>query len=278
MGNKFREKVKEISRNHSIIFSIIAVGSTLIADPVTEKIVNVFINDTYIPKIISEMLCGIIMLVLGRIIFSGKENMGFRRKGFFYGIMLSWLFILFGVNNFDFNYLNSNGIHIPALGIIAGYVVYNMAIGFYEEVMMRGLVLNNFINLYGESKKGIIYSVCISSLIFGVAHLCNLVESPQLINATLSQVLYASFIGIFFASVYLRCGNIWAVIVLHGFIDFAADFKRVFSTYTEIQAAWDITLQEAVMNVIYFLPLALVGLFLLRKVQPKLLDQNNNVI
>ena len=79
MKNKFREKVKDMSRNHSIIFSIIAVGSTLIADPVTEKIVNVFINDTYIPKIISEMLCGIIMLVLGRIIFSGKENMGFRR-------------------------------------------------------------------------------------------------------------------------------------------------------------------------------------------------------
>lgn len=204
MKNKFREKVKDMSRNHSIIFSIIAVGSTLIADPVTEKIVNVFINDTYIPKIISEMLCGIIMLVLGRIIFSGKENMGFRRKGFFYGIILSWLFILFGVNNFDFNYLNSNGIHIPSLGTIAGYAVYNMAIGFYEEVMMRGLVLNNFINLYGESKKGIIYSVCISSLIFGVAHLCNLVESPQLINATLSQVLYASFIGMFFASVYLR--------------------------------------------------------------------------
>ena len=86
----------------------------------------------------------------------------------------------------------------------AAYVVYNMAIRFYEEVMMRGLVLNNFINLYGDSKKGIIYSVCISSLIFGVAHLCNLVELPQLINATLSQVLYASFIGMFFASVYLR--------------------------------------------------------------------------
>ena len=204
MKNNFREKVKDMSRNHSIIFSIIAVGSILIADPLIENIVNVFINDSYIPKIVSEMLCGIIMLVLGRMIFWGKENMGFQRRGFFYGIMLSWLFILFGVNNFDFNYLNSNGIHIPALGTIAGYVVYNMAIRFYEEVMMRGLVLNNFINLYGDSKKGIIYSVCISSLIFGVAHLCNLVELPQLINATLSQVLYASFIGMFFASVYLR--------------------------------------------------------------------------
>ena len=107
MKNNFREKVKDMSRNHSIIFSIIAVGSILIADPLIENIVNVFINDSYIPKIVSEMLCGIIMLVLGRMIFGGKENMGFQRRGFFYGIMLSWLFILFGVNNFDFNYLNS---------------------------------------------------------------------------------------------------------------------------------------------------------------------------
>lgn len=67
-----------------------------------------------------------------------------------------------------------------------------------EEIMFRGLILNNLL-----SKKSIWFSVIISSLIFGIIHF-NLVQG---INAFI--------LGIFLAITYIKTRNLWVCILGH---------------------------------------------------------------
>ena len=103
-----------------------------------------------------------------------------------------------------------------------------MGVGLAEEVIMRGVLFNVFKSRFGETRKGIFLAMLISSLIFGMIHFVNLINDPQLLVATISQVIYATFLGCFFCMVYYRSGNLWASIILHGLVDFTSEFWECF--------------------------------------------------
>ena len=67
-----------------------------------------------------------------------------------------------------------------------------------EEIMCRGLILNNLL-----SKKSILFSILISSIIFGVIHL------------NLLQGLNAFILGISLSIVYIKTRNLYACMLGH---------------------------------------------------------------
>lgn len=148
--------------------------------------------------------------------------------------------------------------------------VATMCVGVAEEVLFRGTLFGACREYFGESKKGIYLSVIISALIFGGSHLTNLLFTPDLVIATITQVIYASEVGIIFAVVYYRSENLLPCIILHGLFDFASDFWLCFAKNSNdalnTSNTMDIDIASALGVIAMCLPFVISGLWQLRTV------------
>jgi membrane protease YdiL (CAAX protease family) len=134
---------------------------------------------------------------------------------------------------------------------ITFFALFAFAIGFAEEVIVRGIFLRIFL------PKGRLYAVLMSSLIFGLMHLGNLLIGADL-GSTLTQVVYATLIGIAFAGVMSYGRSIWPLIVIHALVDF---FPMLSGPATD-NSQMDIL--SALILVAVQIPFAIYGYWLLR--------------
>ena len=90
-----------------------------------------------------------------------------------------------------------------------------LSIGLLEEYVWRGIVLNHFLSVWGEKKKGIYLAVLISSLCFGLCHYMNLLGGQEFADTT-KQVIAAVGMGVFLAALYLKTNNLLFPALVHG--------------------------------------------------------------
>lgn len=96
---------------------------------------------------------------------------------------------------------------------IAMLVVFTAMIGFAEEALCRGMMLNAFL------PRGAMQAAVFSSFIFGSMHLVQIFYGMS-IGMALLYVVYASLIGFGFAAPFIRSGGaIWPMIFVHGLYD-----------------------------------------------------------
>ncbi|MCH4163675.1 MAG: CPBP family intramembrane metalloprotease [Lentilactobacillus diolivorans] len=89
---------------------------------------------------------------------------------------------------------------------------------FKEELIFRYLFLAQLLNIQkGNSKRKVLKSVLISSLLFGLWHLKNLNHQP--LFSTLLQTLAAFALGMIFSLVCLYTGTIWITVIMHSIFD-----------------------------------------------------------
>jgi membrane protease YdiL (CAAX protease family) len=152
-------------------------------------------------------------------------------------------------------------------GLMVLYTMMFVSVGLIEEILIRGLVLPLMLRQWGATKGGVYKAVLVSSAIFGLAHLANLVLGRRDLLSTSAQITYAFFFGVFFAALVLRNKSIWPAIFCHFLFDWAGNFKAVTvgHVYTRMKPA--ISMEDALFTVAMFLPLLLIGLFYLRKVE-----------
>lgn len=98
-------------------------------------------------------------------------------------------------------------------------ILFCASIGLTEEFLCRGWVQNEFIERFGDTRKNVIISIMLSSLVFGLMHITNIFAGQGLFE-TIMQILQATSLGALLGSIYYRTKNIWAVAFLHGFYDF----------------------------------------------------------
>ena len=157
----------------------------------------------------------IVMLLFGNsYVFTQKKEKFF--KGFFYG-----LYYVIGISFF----LLMSGVLRGAL-FTGGLAVINLIIGCFligvaEEFLCRGWLLNEFLERYGDTKKGVWFSIIISGIIFGLIHLGNIGGMGQSVANTITQALSAAATGIMFGLIYYKTKNIWTVVAIHGLWDFS---------------------------------------------------------
>ena len=88
-------------------------------------------------------------------------------------------------------------------------------LGFVEEGIFRGVLF------YGLSTKlAPFLTVFISALVFGLFHFVNLLGGAEF-TATIYQVIHAFAMGFLYASLRLKIGAIWPLMIMHGFWDFS---------------------------------------------------------
>jgi membrane protease YdiL (CAAX protease family) len=131
----------------------------------------------------------------------------------------------------------------------------NLMIGVLEEGALRGLVLVALVRAWGKTSAGLIRAIVVSSAVFGVLHLVNLFNKPVI--QTLLQVVFATFIGIGFAGVFLRTKALLALMFIHGLIDLGGVLQQGSDKPG--------TVASALVACAVTFPFALLGVWLLRR-------------
>ena len=160
------------------------------------------------------VLAALVLIVM--LLFKNSYVFTQKRENFFKGFKLG-IFYLLGVAFFMLVFHKGLFTGLPVINLIIGCFL----IGVAEEFLCRGWLLNEFLERFGETKKGVWYSIIVSGLIFGLMHLGNIYSMGQSIPTTLGQVVSAAATGIFFGLIYYKTKNIWTVVTLHGLWDFS---------------------------------------------------------
>ncbi|GKX65698.1 CPBP family intramembrane glutamic endopeptidase [Inconstantimicrobium mannanitabidum] len=206
-----------------------------------------------IVRLIGVVTCFIFMKIIG---ITKEFKWSFNRKY----IAFSWLFFIYIILNFELIDISSNMIFPIIMMIISCLFV-----GLYEEIVFRGLILSLVLKHWGETKKGVYFSVIFSSSAFGLMHLINLFDGANVISVV-AQVFYATIIGIFFSALLLRTNNnlLWCAL-LHAIYDIASGFED-FIPKSAHGASNNVDILPVLINLAEFTPLLILGLFLLRKI------------
>jgi len=183
------------------------------------------------------------------------------RKGIGRGLLLGWFFVLFGILQFvlRFDFINAGSVEPGKFLLLLPLTVYTLFIGVSEEFLCRGIFCNVIFNKY----RNVHAAVLISSAIFGIMHLSNLLGGAPL-DETLLQIFYAFAFGVLFAAVYVRCKNIWAVVLLHAFFDFCSSAPEILTPVVASEINLTDTNSLIIIAVVSVVAVC-IGLFLIRK-------------
>jgi len=126
----------------------------------------------------------------------------------------SWVFESNPITQARFEGLEEN-LPLFLLWVAIGWLVG----GFFEEMIFRGFLLNNFEKLFGENNRATLLAILSQAFLFGLVHFYN-----RGIVGGLTIFVVAIVLGI----LYIRLGrNLWPLIIAHGIIDtlsFLEDF------------------------------------------------------
>lgn len=179
------------------------------------------ITDSYTLQFIAEI--GVAVYAIGMLFLTGyqqslrKTGVGFLRGFYTGGFMVGYCVYVSVAQLFLQSVSGSDGVR-SAGGIII-YILTMFFVGMNEEVIMRGIVLNLFADRFSNTRRGVLTAIILSSVIFGAAHIPNVLSGVPLSSA-LIQALQATLLGILFAAIYLRSGNLWICIIIHALVDF----------------------------------------------------------
>ena len=209
------------------------------------------------------------LLLVGLLVKLGLfRRAGFTPPGQWRTLWLVWPLVILTLLNFESLFDGSLVIDTPRPGLIVLYVFRNLAIGFCEEVMGRGVVLSVMLRKWGNTRRGIYRAVLASGALFGAAHVFNLLVGRMPPLANLTQIVYSFVFGIAFAACFLRINSIWPVVVLHAAVNIGGGLRHIAVGGTDQIALANSTWMEVAATLIVSLPLLTYSLFILRKTSP----------
>jgi len=151
-------------------------------------------------------------------------------------------------------------------GILFG--ISTLSSGVFEEILFRGLILGVLLHKYHKSKHGILKSVIISCLIFGLMHIVNIWTKDQTLRGTLNQVYAAFSLGILYSAVYLKTKSIIILGGLHTVHNFLGSIPELTDSAAIISSTGNKTVAEIILSsilviLIFGIPL-IMGLLILK--------------
>ena len=262
--------LKRLRSAHPILFCILAevlfLGTLFVTDLVFSIVLlfagaNFTTMDTYLYSTLQELAgAAVMVLVLKK---TGRAGILFRRgSGFFNGLLVGMYPLVLSGYSFFVTLMFQRPENTPLLplGRILTFLLSMMMVGVAEEFAFRGVIAQTLLEHYGTSRGGIWKACIVSGLLFGAGHLTNILGSEPF--GVLMQCLFAAALGVLFAAIYFRTGNLWVTVFLHGMMDISSMLiGGLYGTTTlaESVSGYNITMLYSV--VLYLVPLA----FLLRK-------------
>ncbi|MDO4538159.1 MAG: CPBP family intramembrane metalloprotease [Coriobacteriales bacterium] len=102
-------------------------------------------------------------------------------------------------------------------------LLYCLTVGIHEELAFRGLILGGLLSKFGGTKRGMLVSCLVSSLIFASAHVdwfsLDYADPMSLVQALL-KIAQMCIFGLIMAAIVMRTNNMVGPILLHALGDF----------------------------------------------------------
>jgi membrane protease YdiL (CAAX protease family) len=208
-----------------------------IAAPVT--ILNIFTNiemniadidPFYTQEIVDFTFKFFLTLGLVKLLYP-QWSFGFKKDGLKNGVENYGIIIILAVGIMELTaYFVVRPLdHAPSLQIIVvEWFIYLVAVGFFEEIFWRGLLLNALKNNFAQKKYGVLNAVIISASVFGFVHVVGMFGEASVFDVFI-RMLYVTSYGVFLGAVYVKTKNIWVPIIAHNLTNFAG-ITNLFST------------------------------------------------
>lgn len=248
------KKIKEFLKKHVIFTAIMSMVAYLVIQSIVqsflpnEKALDMHLKgDPSLDFLLGDVGRIIVILfftlpIMKFLRISDKSGIKMTKgmgKGLLLGsgiILFSWLAAAYSMSEsikaaMEGGIFSFNDFKFGGLGLLSLVIVTCLLVGIMEETLFRGVIFLNMLDKWGNSKKGLWKAIIVSALPFGLLHLINLAEATISVSGrwiVIFQVIYATTFGMFAAVLYLRCKNIWALILVHGFIDLAQFVLYVF--------------------------------------------------
>jgi membrane protease YdiL (CAAX protease family) len=192
-------------------------------------IVVVFDWPRWDDALLTDMVQGILVRGLGGLVFAILlVRFGYRvftRQR--WNRRMMWLVlpgVLVALNNFPIvAFLDGRtNLDVPSVWIWL-FLLECLMIGWFEELVFRGVILGAWLERIENDRGDLFVAVLGSSALFGLVHLLNLTAGAGLVP-TFLQVGYSFGMGMLWAVVYLKTGNLLYPMILHALYNFTGSF------------------------------------------------------
>lgn len=202
-----------------IIFVLIDLGITFLPEIITTFISGFKYGEDIINEIFYALFALIIMLLFkNSYVFTNKQDK------FYKGIIYALPLVIYSIVKLIMNAVTLTSFSI---GNLINAIILCILIGITEEFLCRGWLQNEFMERFGDSKRNVLTSIFLSSLIFGFMHVADIIIANQGVLETLIQVSCVTAFGFLLGTVYYKTKNIWSVIFLHILYHFSGFISEV---------------------------------------------------
>ncbi|GHT98722.1 hypothetical protein FACS1894142_5430 [Spirochaetia bacterium] len=145
--------------------------------------------------LVSGFIISLVIVIIAKL--TGYINIfGFRKTNLIKCLLLGSPALLAGIYvlMLSLTHIKSTGMHSPDYFTFSLFFLWAIGSGLFEEIFMRGIILNILIK---NCKKSKLFSIIMASCVFGLTHLYNIFNGLEYINGVISQVIYTIVMGIF---------------------------------------------------------------------------------
>ena len=261
--------LKRLRTAHPLVFCVLAEVVFLASLFVTDLIFTIVLVlfradfsalDTYLYSTLQELV-GALVAVLFLVRTDRAGLLRRRGSGFWNGLLVGMYplaFICYSIYS-ALIFERPDTPLLPA-GRILSFLACMAMVGVAEEFLFRGVIAETLLEHFGTSRAGVWKACLLSGVLFGAAHLTNILGSAPF--GVLMQCVFAASLGTLFAAVYFRTGNLWVTVFLHGAMDISSMLiGGLYGTTTVAEAVSGYDASMLLSVLLYLLPTA----FLLRK-------------
>ena len=221
--------LKRLRKAHPILFCVLAEVVFLASLFVTDLVFTIALVlfradfasiDTYLYSTLQELV-GAMVAVLFLVRTDRAGLLRRRGSGFFNGLLVG-MYPLFFIGYTAFGTLAFGRPDTPLLPLprILTFILNMILVGVAEELVFRGIIAQTLLERYGTARAGVWKACLVSGVLFGAAHLSNLLGSEPF--GVLMQCVFAASLGVMLAAIYFRTGNLWVTVFLHSTMDIAS--------------------------------------------------------
>lgn len=268
MENEKKENQSPKKKRNIILFFVFMVIAMLIFDTVMNELYPVIsrmiIYGKYGQSIIVEAVCAFIILIV-LLLFKNSYIFNEKKNSFVKSLVVGGYITVYATLILLISITEIHGsVNTLDLGSL---IIFCLLIGIFEEFLCRGWIQNEFIERFANTRKEVILSIFLSALIFGGIHISNIWIGGQTVIETVAQIIQATGMGFLLGSIYYRTKNIWSVVFLHGYWDFALFISEIniIKTCTEGATSLEYKLTTLITSIIMAIVSIIVGLYILRK-------------
>ena len=261
--------LKRLRTAHPLVFCVLAEVVFLASLFVTDLIFTIVLVlfradfsalDTYLYSTLQELVGALVAVLF--LVRTDRAGLLRRRGCGFLNGMLVGMYPLFFIGYTTVGTLAFDRPDTPLLPLprILTFMLNMILVGVAEELVFRGIIAQTLLERYGTARAGVWKACLVSGVLFGAAHLSNLLGSAPF--GVLMQCVFAASLGVMLAAIYFRTGNLWVTVFLHSAMDIAAMLiGGLYGTTSVAESVSGYDASRLVSVAVYLIP----TVFLLRK-------------